>query len=317
MSRRSPTEVSGRVFDIKRFALHDGPGVRVTVFLKGCPLRCLLCHNPESQTASSEVMSRPGRGELCADCLAWLRSRLLSDGPLPAYREVLEALHPACATAYLAGAVERVGRTLPAGAVREAVLRDEVFFAASGGGVTFSGGEPLAQPEFLEAMLRLARDHSLHTTVDTSGHADQAVCERLLPLVDRWLYDLKLIDPGQHRDLTGVDPSDIQRNLHGLAEAGAEVVVRLPLLPGLNDDRETLEAIGTFVAGLPMRYPVDLLPYHRLGEDKYARLHRGYARPGLAPPTPEAVARAADVLSDRGLDVTVRGMKRRDPDAAE
>jgi pyruvate formate lyase activating enzyme len=300
---------TGTIFDLKRYAVHDGPGIRVTVFLKGCPLRCRLCHNPESQSNGPELMYRPGLGELCPSCRAEVEPLLLGGQQPPDFAWVRSHLHPDCATAFLAGAVERVGRRVEAGEVIAEAARDTVFFDRSGGGITFSGGEPLAQPDFLAAMLTACRDRDIHTTVDTSGQAEWATVERLLPLVDLWLWDLKLVDAVRHRELTGMDPEEIQENLRRVAEHGAAVMIRVPLLPGLNDSAEDLEALGTLVAGLPTRYPVDILPYHRLGEDKYARLHREYTRPGLSPPSPEEVARAASILRSFDLEVTVRGRR--------
>ncbi len=300
---------TGTIFDLKRYAVHDGPGIRVTVFLKGCPLRCRLCHNPESQSSGPELMYRPGLGELCPECRTEVEPLLLRGPEPPDFAWVRARLHPGCAAAFLAGAVERVGRLVEAGEVIAEAARDGVFFDRSGGGITFSGGEPLAQPDFLEAMLEACRDRGIHTTVDTSGHAEWAVVERLLPRVDLWLWDLKLVDPVRHRELTGIGPEGIQENLHRVAARGAAVVVRVPLLPGLNNSEEDLEALGALVAGLPTRYPVDILPYHRLGEDKYARLHREYARPGLSPPSPEEVDRAASILRSFDLEVTVRGRR--------
>jgi pyruvate formate lyase activating enzyme len=300
---------TGTIFDLKRFAVHDGPGIRVTVFLKGCPLHCRLCHNPESQSSGAELMYRPGLGELCPTCRAKLEPLLLGGPEPPDFTWVRQQLHPGCAAAFLAGAVERVGRVVEAEAVIAEATRDGVFFDQSGGGITFSGGEPLAQPDFLEAMLEACRSRGIHTTVDTSGHTEWATVERLLPLVDLWLWDLKLVDAARHRELTGVDPEEIQENLRRVAGHGAAVVVRIPLLPGFNDSEEDLRALGTLVAGLPARYPVDILPYHRLGEDKYARLHREYARPGLSPPSPEEVALAASILRSFDLEVTVRGRR--------
>jgi pyruvate formate lyase activating enzyme len=188
-----------------------------------------------------------------------------------------------------------------------AVEGDVVFYDESGGGATFSGGEPLAQPDFLHALLEACRGSGIHTAVDTSGMADPEVVRRIHAGTDLFLYDLKWIDDGRHRAHTGVSNAQILDNLKYLSKAGAAIILRLPLIPGVNDDEENIAGIGAFASALEQPHPVDLLPYHEAGMEKYSRLNRIYRLPDTEPPGRESLARAAALLRKHGLEVTVRG----------
>lgn len=272
---------------MQRFSLHDGPGIRTTVFFKGCPLRCRWCHNPESQAAATELGFAAGR---CAACGACVRAcpagvhRLATDGRHDLDRARCTACG-ACVRACPAGALELAGRTVTVGELMDEVLKDAVFYRTSGGGLTVSGGEPLQQPAFLTALLRDARAAGLHCAVETSGFAPWPVLARLLPLVDLWLFDLKETDPKRHRVLTGVPNARILANLRRLHDAGGAVRLRLPLVPGCNDRDGHLAAVEALVRALPRLAGVDVIPYHGLGEDKRARF--GHAPSGVPDPAAE------------------------------
>ncbi len=321
---------SGIVFDIKRFALHDGPGLRTTVFLKGCPLSCLGCHNPEGQRVGPELLFRPDRCTACGDCVPACPTRAITlDGGAIRIDWDRCDLTGACVEACLPGALEMAGRRRSAREILDLLEADRIYYDESGGGVTLSGGDPFAQPDFLEALLRGARDRELPVVVDTCGHVAPETFRALAPLAQRILFDLKLMDPERHEAFTGVHNRWILENLvwagsgcaegaeapevngfGGRAETGSRgpsLLVRIPLIPGVNDDPENLQATARFLTGLARVPPVDLLPYHRLGVEKYHRMGRVYRLEGLAPPAPEEVERGARILEEAGLTVTVRG----------
>jgi pyruvate formate lyase activating enzyme len=294
----------GRVFDIKKFSIHDGPGIRTTVFLKGCPLNCWWCHNPEGQAATPELILRPERCIGCGACLdVCEREAIVLQGDvIVTHRERCTACG-ACVDVCYAEARELVGRLMTVGQVIEEIERDVVFYDQSGGGVTFSGGEPLTQPDFLRHLLRACRARSLHTTLDTCGFAPWDVLDEVRAYVDLFLYDLKLVDDARHRTFTGVSNEPILENLRRLSRRGHHIVLRVPVIPGINDDQRNLHQIGTFAAGLPSLERVDLLPYHRIGRDKYQRLGKACPMPETDPPTQAWMEALGPMLRAFGLHV--------------
>lgn len=302
------TGARGVVFDLKRYALHDGPGIRTTVFFKGCPLRCWWCHNPESQVLAPELMFQKSRCTGCGDCLVACREGALSlaGGELLIARDRCTRCG-ACAAACQAEALMMSGREMTVAEVMAELERDSLFYDESGGGVTFSGGEPLMQPEFLESLLRACRARGFHTALDTSGYAPWATLARVSEHVSLFLYDLKLMDDRKHREFTGVSNELILANLHELARRGSAIVVRLPLIPGVNDGLEDLRRTGEFVASLARPCPVNILPYHRAGIAKYAKLGRAYPLPEVQPPTGERLREVAAALAEFGLEVLIGG----------
>ena len=300
---------TGLVFNIQRFAVHDGPGVRTTVFLKGCPLACQWCHNPESRSNRPELSVVAERCIQCGSCAeacphdAVVR---LEDGTF-----VTDPYHCTlcgdCAEACPTGGREIVGDDRSVDRVLDEVEKDAVFYERSGGGVTFSGGEPMAQPVFLLALLEACRARGIHTVVDTCGMANASTVRAVAKLADLFLYDLKLMDDDRHWMFTGVGNELILENLALLAELGAEAWIRVPLIPGINDDEENIDALAAFVGGLGKDYPVHLLPYHSIARDKYGRFGQNYPLEGLAPPSEEGIAAAAERLRASGLRVTIGG----------
>jgi pyruvate formate lyase activating enzyme len=265
----------GYIFDIRRFSIHDGPGIRTTVFLKGCPLRCLWCHNPESQSPYPELILQPRRCILCGDCLEACPSGAI-------YREGEQILTDrdkcrlcqTCAQVCFAEARQFTGREMSTEQVMVEILCDTAFYEQSGGGVTFSGGEPLFQQEFLMTLLQASKAHDIHTALDTCGYAPFEVFESLRSLVDLFLFDLKHMDDFTHRELTGVSNQQILENLLELSRLGHAIHLRIPLIPGHNDDDAHLHHMAHFAAGLPSLERVDLLPYHASGVEKYTRLNK-------------------------------------------
>jgi pyruvate formate lyase activating enzyme len=293
--------VTGRVFNVQRYSLHDGPGIRTTVFLKGCPARCLWCHNPESQSFGPEVIRVETRCASCGTC-----ETVCPHGAPPPGSGLCTACGE-CVDACPAGARELVGRESTVDEVMVDVLRDRIFFQDSGGGVTFSGGEPLAQPEFLRALLTASRGHGLHTAVDTCGFAPRENLLGLAPLVDLFLFDVKLIDDARHRDLTGLPTGPILDNLRALVDAHPSVWIRVPIVPGHTDDEADVAAIAALVGELPRVHHVSLLPFHATGGAKARRLGRPAPLESLAPPPPERMETLAGLFRERGLAVSIGG----------
>ncbi|MEZ0395426.1 MAG: glycyl-radical enzyme activating protein [Anaerolineales bacterium] len=299
--------IIGTVFDIRRYSIHDGPGIRTAVFLKGCPLSCRWCHNPEGRAYGPELIFRPTRCILCDDCLPACPNAAISRRGDQIHIERLRCrVSGACAAVCPTEALEIVGREMSVEQVLEAIERDRPFYEQSGGGVTFTGGEPLAQPEFLRLLLQACRTGGLHTALDTCGYAPWPVLDAIHPLVDLFLYDLKLMDAARHRAWTGVSNEDILSNLRRLSELGPKILVRLPLVPGVNDDGDNLRATGKFLASLPHVPPVELLAYHNIAEAKYAGLGLDYGLSAIRLPTAENIQRCAAILGEYGIRVVGR-----------
>lgn len=300
--------MTGTVFNVQRYSIHDGPGIRTTAFLKGCPLSCTWCHNPEGLSAEPEILVVADR---CVTCLACMDA-CPSPPPVSAPEgdgkdRALCVRCGACANACVPGARRLVGRQVSVSELVEELERDRPFYEESGGGVTFSGGEPLMQGEFTLACLGECRSRGLSTAVDTCGFADRALLREVAGSTDLFLYDLKVLDDAGHRELTGAPVEPILENLRELDAIGADVTIRFPLIPGITDERDNIEALGTFVRSLERIRQVHVLPYHKTASDKYARLGRSYDHGGMRADLGTVVQDVESILRDSGLEIFADG----------
>lgn len=297
----------GMIFDIKRYSINDGPGIRTTVFLKGCPLNCWWCHNPESQRGEPEIIYRVNRCRRCGACVRVCPQEALqlsSDG-LVENRSRCDCCGM-CAQVCYYGARERLGYSISVDALVSQIERDIPFFDQSSGGVTFSGGEPMLQPDFLNEALQACREGDIRTAVDTCGLADWSLFEKILPNVDLFLYDLKIMDNERHQRYTGAGNDLILENLEKLSRHCVPILVRIPLIPGINDDMDNLRKSAEFLSSLPHAVELELIGYHEIAQTKYDGLGMPYKVAGVKPPTKEALQHIVDVLSEYSLQVTLR-----------
>ena len=257
-------DTKGRIFDIQRFSVHDGPGIRTIVFLKGCVLRCKWCCNPESQNFAIEEMT-------------------------------------------LGGKVKTVGRDVTVGEVMETVKRDMPYYRRSGGGLTLSGGESLCQPEFAVALLRASKEYSINTAMESTGYAKYDVIEQYLPYLDLYLMDIKHMNAKKHEQFTTKTNELILENAKKIAEHAKKLIIRVPVIPNFNDTESEILDIARFASNLPNVNELHLLPYHRLGQDKYSGLGRTYELADLVPPTDEKMQLLLKAAETTGLKCQIGG----------
>jgi len=298
----SAKRIAGVTFNVQRFSTEDGPGIRTTVFMKGCPLRCRWCHNPEGLSPRPELVWYDVRCIGARRCLEACPAGALELTPEGMRIDRGRCLPcDLCAEACPSGALEVIGRRWTPEELLSYVGKDAAFYETSGGGVTVSGGEPTMQPDFVEAFLRLCREAGIATALDTCGHADWSVYERLLPHLDMVLYDLKIADPERHRQATGVGPDRILVNAAAIAERGMPMWIRTPIIPGYTDDEENIGALAAFIRDrLPTVQRWDLLAYTNLGLSKYRRLGLPYPLEDTDLPARHHMERLAAVAADGG-----------------
>lgn len=275
-------ELTAPIFNIQSYSIHDGPGIRVTVFIKGCPLRCLWCANPESNLAIPQLMFYANKCTGCARCIESCPHKAINlaekDGKLLAITDRGICTDcGVCARFCPAEARELAGKAMTVSEVLKKVLRDRLFIESSGGGVTLSGGEPLMHPDFSEALLKAAKAEGLHTAIESSSFASREAVDRVFRYVDLGLLDIKHMDSESHRRLTGVPNEPILENLVYIRKVlGVSIMISLPVIPGYNDSAENISATARFVAEeLGRDVKIRLLPYHRLGESKNESLGKG------------------------------------------
>ncbi len=273
--------MEGIVFDIQKYSTHDGPGIRTVVFLKGCPLRCLWCCNPESQRTFPELEYRYQKCIKCGECAAACPKLVITVSEGQQCNQIDRTLCDhcgICAEHCPTGALRIVGRWMSVDEVLAQVQKDRDYYRRSGGGITLSGGEPFLQGKFAIEILENCYRRNIHTAVETTGNVEWTVLRQAADYTDLFLYDLKHMDSQIHKTLTGVSNDQILENLRRLTEHGSRIIIRIPVIPGLNFQRENLRMLAAFLQDTTVR-EIHLMPFHQLGKDKYKRLGRDYALP--------------------------------------
>jgi pyruvate formate lyase activating enzyme len=311
---------TGLVFSIQRFSIHDGPGIRTTVFLKGCVLQCFWCHNPEGRRPTAEIQYFADRCIACGACVAACTSgaHAILDGSHYFFRNRC-SINGHCLTTCYSGALQMAGRKMDVNQVMAEVLADRAFYESSGGGVTLSGGEPMLQNAFAGEILRRCKEAGIPTAVETCGDIPWSTLVEILPFTDLIMMDLKLMSPEAHRRATGRSNERILANAGQLALTETPLVFRTPVVPGINDTEEEIAQITVFVRGLvELRrnqggdhltrgsISYELLPFHRLASDKYRSLELEDSASGCGPLKRETLARLLDVATKNGVEAQIR-----------
>ncbi len=293
------SENVGRIFDLQAFSLNDGPGTRTTVFMQGCNLACAWCHNPESQPVRGALLYYPGR---CISCAACMAACPLADGVKSARHNERCTLCGACAAACYAEALSFAGKEWSLDDLCGVLLSDRDVYRFSGGGVTFSGGEPLLQAEFVGAALSRMRTENIHTAIETALNVPWSVIRGLLESVDLFYADLKCATDETHRVGTGVGNARILENIRLLSGSGAHMILRTPIVPGFNANVAEMARIADLIASLPNRHAVELLAYHGMCAPKYAALGRAFPCAGLREPDETEMKQYVALFHRLGID---------------
>jgi pyruvate formate lyase activating enzyme len=297
-------KIEGWVLNIERYTLHDGPGIRTTVFLKGCPLRCQWCSNPESQLGRPELVYFEDKCIACGRCLGVCpQDAIVQTAPGEPVTVLFDRCDGCgqCVDVCYVEALTLAGEKMTAEEVVAVVERDLPFYKHSQGGVTLSGGEALAQPEFSVEILRLCREKGIHTAIQTSGQAPLKSIQSLLPYLDLVIFDIKHLDNQAHQELTGVSNTQILENLSYINSNGTKIVIQVPLIPGLNDSKENLDNLGRLVESLPSVLGLSLLSYHTLGLTKYRCTGREYALEDLPKASAEYLEEKKAYFREKGI----------------
>jgi len=294
----------GTIFDIQRYSIHDGPGIRTTVFLKGCPLRCLWCSNPESQNQHPEIMLDQSLCVRCGTCVEVCpQGAALEQGTgIGLLRERCRGCGK-CVAGCPQGARRLVGKQMTVEEIVEEVEKDRLFYKNSGGGITLSGGEPMHQPDFARALLMRCKEKGLHTVLDTSGYAQLKQWDAVLEYVDLVLFDLKQMNPVQHQEYTGVSTELILKSARKIASQKIPMIIRIPLVPGYNDMRGNIEGCARFAQEIHVGR-IELLPFHKLCVSKYTKLNKEWKLSSLASPSQELLEEVRTIFSTYSLTCT-------------
>jgi len=299
--------ITGTIFNIQKYSIHDGPGIRTTIFFKGCPLKCDWCHNPESQSYEKEIIFSIEKciycnscNNSCVDkCITFIDKELIID-------KAKCSLCGDCTKNCPTNAIEMVGISMTVNEVMGEIEKDMVFYEESGGGVTLSGGEPLMQSEFINAILKKCKEKGIHTAIDTSGYSSLSSVYELSKNVDLFLYDIKHLDDDKHMELTGVSNKQILDNLSNIAKIGSNVWIRVPIIPGINDDDKNILGIGRLMNMLKLT-DIFILPYHNIATYKYRKLGKAYDLSNIKTPSDQYMNKISSKLKNFGLNVKVGG----------
>lgn len=298
-------DMTGTVFNTQKFSIHDGTGIRTLIFMKGCPLRCIWCSNPESQRTGPEVMFVRSKCTGCGKCAALCREAAVDDVTFDIDRSRCIKCG-LCTSKCYAGAKKMTGRQVTVREMMELIEKDRIFYTNSGGGVTVGGGEPAMQHGFVEELLKACRESHIHTAIETCGYGRwQDICG-MFDNADQIFFDLKAMNPELHRRLTGVSNELILHNAEQAAVRGKDVIFRIPLIPGCNDSLTNIEETGIFVGGLSgngSNVSIEILPYHDLGRDKYRWLDMDYGLEDTGKPDATQVEELKTILKDHGCSV--------------
>ncbi|GAA0748241.1 trans-4-hydroxy-L-proline dehydratase activase [Clostridium oceanicum] len=297
----------GTIINIQKYSVHDGPGIRTTVFFKGCPLNCWWCHNPETQNKRHQIMFFKERCKGCGICIKRCPENAIKiiDG-YPIIDNNKCTLCSKCADFCPNDAREYVGKDLTSKEVMDEVMKDEMFYEDSGGGVTFSGGEPMLHVDFIDEILDECREKEVHTTLDTSGYASWESFDKIRDRIDLFLYDLKVMDKEKHKKYIGVDNTLILSNLKKLSKHGHNIFLRMPIVVGVNDDDKNIDDSIEFISKLNV-LQVNLLPYHKMGMEKYKRLDMEYKLTGDEKPSDEYMNKLKEKFERAGIKVKIGG----------
>lgn len=299
--------MKGRIIKIQRFSIQDGPGIRTTIFLKGCPLKCLWCSNPESQSLNPEIMFNKAKCiQGCNECIKAcpVKAIIKKDSFISINREKCIGCED-CVKACPSEALTFIGKLIEAKQVIEEIKKDKAFYEKSNGGITISGGEPLFQAKFTKEILKLCKKEGMHTALDTSGYGDWKKIKEILKYTDLVLYDLKHMDPFMHIKYTGVSNEIILKNALKISKEKVDLRIRVPIIPTINDSMDNLAKLAKFIKKLERIEEIDFLPYHRLGISKYEMLDKEYPLKSLQPPSKEYLLKLKNYLETYGIKVNV------------